>query len=171
MGYPVCWLFTCVYRQQSDFSQLTALKMRNAKALLVCLLVAMLLPGGQADCNCRHNGDAERWDDSDSPAGRLGAICSMHTCYQAQSGTMCVTGDASQCNCAIAAAGNWQSWSRNWWLWSAITCDGPAGTLSVTITWVSSVEYVRKKFPSQLYNNPAALRAPEYENCTGVCFI
>jgi hypothetical protein len=91
----------------------------------------MLLPGTYADCNCIHNNDAGRWRDTDTPDDRLAALCgSGGGCYQAEAGTMCVEGDLSQCNCAIAAAGDWQSWHGDWFLWTAVTC----GSLSITIT-------------------------------------
>lgn len=91
----------------------------------------MLLGIASAQCNCVHNGDAGRWEDSLDPASRLGDLCKKGGgCHQATKGRMCVSGDLGKCTCAVDSAKAWQSWNQDWWLWSAITCDG----LSITIT-------------------------------------
>ena len=98
----------------------------------VYILVLTLVPSIRAQCECYHNNDAARWVDSESPASRLNILCfSGGGCYQAEVGNMCVIGDVgNQCGCAVSAAANWQSLHDDWFLWSAITCDG----LSITIT-------------------------------------
>lgn len=82
-------------------------------------------------CDCVHNGDAGRWRDGLSPSGRLQDLCNQGGgCWDGERGRMCVSGDMSKCSCAITSAQEWESWSSDWWLWSAVTCGG----LSVTIT-------------------------------------
>ncbi|KAM0689940.1 hypothetical protein Q7P36_008706 [Cladosporium allicinum] len=84
-----------------------------------------------AAASCSHNNDAGRWDDPLAPADRLADLCGHGGgCYQAKIGHMCVEGNLNQCGSAVVAAKDWQSWHGNWFLWSAITCDG----LSITIT-------------------------------------
>lgn len=66
------------------------------------------------ECNCYHNGDPGRWDDSYNPAGRIGNLCSQGGgCWQALAGRMCVLGNTNQCDCASQAAQAWQSWSSD----------------------------------------------------------
>lgn len=144
--------------------QITTSTMKIAKPLFACLLVSILLPGIHAQCNCVHNGDAGRWRDSDSPAGRLTQLCPQTSvtspnCYSAEKGTMCTTGDRSQCNCADEAAANWQSWHGDWFLRTIITCGN--GAITITITWANSIGYIRTNPPSQLHVNPA-VDPPEY---------
>ena len=104
--------------------------MQLPKSSLAVLLMPFLVSSVYAQCDCTHNGDAGRWNDSDAPNDRIAAICAQGGgCYQAQAGLMCVNGDLSQCSCAVSAASQWQSWHGDWFLWSAISCGG----LSVTI--------------------------------------
>jgi len=109
------------------------LKSDNSKMKFPTLyvLVSTLVPSIRA-CNCYHNNDAGRWrDGSESPASRIDILCfSGGGCYEAELGDMCISGDKTQCPCAASAAANWQSFHDDWFLWSAITCDG----LSITIT-------------------------------------
>ncbi len=103
--------------------------MQLPKSSLTFLLMPFLVSSVYA-CYCYANEDAARWDDSDAPADRLEAMCAQGvSCYQANIGLMCVDGDLSQCGCAVEYANAWQSWHGDWFLWSAITCDG----LSLTI--------------------------------------
>ncbi len=121
--------------------------MYSLKTLLPLALAALPLLSGLAraddsgiDADCKHNNDAGRWRDSDSPAGRIEALCyeglrdgsyqEHGLCYQAEVGYMCVEGDLRNgCACAIEAAQEWQSWHGDWFLWSAVTC----GDITITI--------------------------------------
>lgn len=97
---------------------------------LAFFLLPFLVSSAYAQCNCNHNGDAGRWNDSDAPNDRIAALCAQGGgCYQAQNGLMCVSGDFSQCGCAVSAASQWQSWHGNWFLWTSVNCS----SLNITI--------------------------------------
>ena len=78
------------------------------------------------ECDCFHNGDAGRWRDSESPAGRIALLCAAgggcHTSLQGAS--MRVMGNVGMCSCLSNVAANWQSWHGDWFLWSVIQCPG-----------------------------------------------
>ena len=100
--------------------------MHLPKSSLAFLLMPFLVSSAYAQCDCIHNGDAGRWNDSDAPNDRIAALCAEGGdggCYQAQAGLMCVRGDVSQCGCAVSAASQWQSWHGDWFLWSSVTCS------------------------------------------------
>ncbi|KAI1402973.1 hypothetical protein F4819DRAFT_257264 [Hypoxylon fuscum] len=87
------------------------------------------------DCNCQHNNDAGRWKDGgNTPAYAVSQICGSSTgtgCYTASGqGKLCIQGDVEQCQCIEDASTTWQSQHGDWFLWTAITCNG----LSLSMT-------------------------------------
>ncbi len=94
---------------------------------LVILSLTIFCPSVLAETfsKCeRVTGDAGRWEDSQSPSGRLDEMCRTNQhIYQGQKGTMVLSNiNSSDCGAAISYAKEQESWHGDWFLWSHITC-------------------------------------------------
>lgn len=114
----------------------------SSSVIILGTLMSLIRAQSQCSNICAHNADPGEWDDVNSPAGELAVLIAQGGgCYQASStGYMCTTISGSGSDrtvvkvCLEQVASNWQSWSRYWWLWSAISCSygDSVGIMSMT---------------------------------------
>ncbi|KAI7778762.1 hypothetical protein LA080_001829 [Diaporthe eres] len=101
-------------------------------------LLASSLPEVLGECVCAHNNDAGLWRDVNSPAGAAAILVSRNGGqYNANGqGHMVIHFTSINDNikgCISATAANWQSYHRDWFLWSVIHCEDSGGTADLGI--------------------------------------
>ncbi|GIZ37465.1 hypothetical protein CKM354_000091000 [Cercospora kikuchii] len=89
-------------------------------------IIAALATTISAQCSCARNNDAGRWVDSRySPADAVDTLTASGQCIKAETqGNICVNGDASKFGCLRQFARQEQSYHGDWFLWTAIQCEG-----------------------------------------------